>query len=126
MLTKEKKLEIVDRVTKHLLTQMERAEAPGESRCVYVAPDGKRCAIGAIMSDEALDYLTKHGCLRAGLWSSAKVRKALVTSGILDSASDLEDLDLLVRLQRIHDNRQPSEWSRELELLRARVENGQL
>lgn len=124
MLTKEKKLEIVDRVTKHLLTQMERAKAPGEYCCVYVTPDGKRCAVGALMTDEALQFLASKGLMTLAVRADYNIAKALVMSGVIDHED--EDLKLLIQLQLIHDRCEVEQWQEALDSLRTRVVNGEL
>jgi hypothetical protein len=43
--------EIFDTVVKHLATQGRRA-ADDEGRCRYRAPDGAKCAVGCLLTDE--------------------------------------------------------------------------
>jgi hypothetical protein len=103
--------DIFNRVAKHLLTQNARAVtmrftgATGDSSsipvCRYRTPEGLRCAIGCLISDESYSSaLEGHSATDDG------VLEALEASGV-----PMRGLGFSLRdLQDIHDNHQPREW----------------
>ena len=102
--------EIFDTVAKHLFTQGKRAGILRDGgdgfygpvfRCRYRAPDGATCAVGKLLPDDAYDPKME-GAVVALLISSF--------GGALPSWMR-ENVDLLDRLQKVHD--QETHWASE-------------
>jgi hypothetical protein len=117
--------EVFDIVTKHLLTQKVQARTmrrnvpvpeglkpkpldPEQFRCVYRTPEGNKCAVGCLISDEEyandgpmLEYL---GGIRS-----------VVSEAYRDlDDEDLPNLVLLSELQSVHDDHPSVDWETEL------------
>jgi hypothetical protein len=103
--------QVFDKAATHLLKQGERSEGyldidESELVCMYRGPEGRMCAVGALISDEA--YST---ALEGKRTSSEHVRAALKESGCpVDPTAG----GLYVRLQQIHDAAPESEWKTRL------------
>ncbi|WP_028210747.1 hypothetical protein [Paraburkholderia mimosarum] len=96
---------VFDYVVSHLLPQNAQATAPGSAKCMYRAPDGKRCAVGWLIPDDVYS-------------------PAFEFIGVRDLAAALAARDygrrfaeflfahmpLLRELQGVHDARAPHEW----------------
>jgi hypothetical protein len=109
-------LEIIDRVTSHLLTQRERSADPtpgvfGGQRCKYRFEDLK-CAVGCLIDDE------HYSPNMEGRGASHED----VLQAVEASIGEKPDTDLLVALQTIHDVEPPEEWEFELKELRRNYE----
>ncbi|MGF6978989.1 hypothetical protein QFZ94_007504 [Paraburkholderia sp. JPY465] len=104
--------DVFDIVAWHLLRQNAQATLPGTAKCMYRAPDGKRCAIGWLLPDEvyspsleffgvrdlvAMLYETPHGGQFAQFL--------------------FEHMPLLRDLQGTHDARAPHEWPGALRMI---------
>ncbi len=103
---------IFARVKEHLLTQNCRSEGEwGEMNdCAYRGPNGLKCAVGCLISDEYY---------RESL-EGASVRCELVIEAVQSSLGELlspMSLVLLASLQNIHDSTEPESWKVELEIL---------
>lgn len=85
-------------VATHLLTQMERAQT--KEGCRYRAPNGLKCAVGCLITDEEYDY----GMEGRG-WSSLLIAFPGLKSRIGRHGR------LLTRLQTIHDGEQVTRWA---------------
>ena len=91
--------EIFDKVAVHLLTQKKKAVDDGNAGfCMYRAPDGGKCAVGCLIPDE--DYRT----------SMEGESVAYLSDHFESCAWMYKYLDLLCKLQGLHDNFTPSEW----------------
>jgi hypothetical protein len=97
------KQEIFTRVADHLLTQFDKSISSDSLFCAYRAPDGKKCAIGCLITDAAYSPELE-GAL---VWRSA-VRNALLLSGVRDA--DTSIMQMLVELQTLHDCTEPQRW----------------
>lgn len=103
--------QVFDKAATHLLKQGERSEGypdvdEGKLMCMYRGPEGRMCAVGALISDEA--YSPELERQRA---SSEGVQTALARSGCpVDDSSYW----LYVCLQRIHDGEVEANWKRAL------------
>jgi hypothetical protein len=104
--------EAFEKVTIHLLTQMEKSEAVDAdcdigAECRYRGPNGLMCAIGCLITDDQYassleGWDATHGCIRA--------LPCLV--GI--------NSDLLLMLQHVHDHSQPVDWEDRLRAVATR------
>lgn len=104
------KLEIITEVSKHLSTQGRRSVSI-EGDCLYLAPNGDKCAVGCLIKPEFYKHsLEYHAILSA----TPELSKALLDSEIPD---DQETVELLTELQHIHDNEPIICWKDELACL---------
>lgn len=113
--------ELFDRVADHLLKQGERScvdevahgdELP-KPQCRYRGPNGLKCAVGALITDEAYSPDIEGGAANRG-----DVRDALLASGVrLDNYEEDGDvIALLAGVQYVHDGREPDQWREALYL----------
>jgi hypothetical protein len=86
--------EVFDKVASHLLTQNKKA-LDEENYCVYLAPDGCKCAAGCLIPDEQYVYT-----IEGSTWSWLKDR------GYVEN----KHYSLIRRLQICHDTQKPHEW----------------
>ena len=112
----ETALEVFNKVSEHLLAQNEQA-LDGNWECVYRNETGLKCAVGCLIKDEFyfenLEY--------TGLSRTGPIAKALKKSGVVMTR---EMLDLLQRLQKLHDHKEPEAWKEELGKLKLRFFRG--
>lgn len=103
--------QMFDIAAAHLLQQQKRATGPDELICVYRAPDGCKCAVGALIPDELYDVGVE------GLPAGSVLNK--LNARLTPLWSDPHARDLLRRLQYVHDSRswEPSAWREKLRLL---------
>ena len=107
--------EIFDRVKTHLLAQGAKARHSA-GVCAYRAPNGLKCAVGCLITDEAYS-----DGLEGKNVKSDRVLPALIASGI---STDSTPLHMLTRLQWIHDDTASIHWERELSHLEAELFGG--
>ena len=107
--------EIFDRVKTHLLEQGARARH-STGVCAYRAPNGLKCAVGCLITDEAYNDGLEGKNVKSG-----RVLPALIVSGI---STDSTTLHMLTSLQSIHDREAPANWERELAHLEADLFGG--
>ena len=105
--------EVFDRVKTHLLAQGARARND-EGLCLFHAPSGLKCAVGCLITEEAYSDESLEGY---SLWEP-EVSTALGASGIVD---DPRTLDMLHRLQNIHDCLSPTAWEVALDDLETKL-----
>ena len=94
------KQEIFDKVVNHLMTQGKRAGILGDDsvfECRYRAEDGKKCAVGCLITDDA--YTPD---IEGSNISARSVQDAIRNSGIKMQEED-EIFNMLNDLQYIHD-----------------------
>ncbi len=109
-------IEIIDKVTEHLLNQNKKSistysmvqdengqPVPG---CLYRGEDGLKCAIGCLIKDDEYSFDIE-GYTVLELYESKRLFKRLAPY-----------VELLLDLQSIHDDYEPSEWPRLLKKLR--------
>lgn len=99
--------EVFDKVYKHLLTQNKKSiivDAKGDF-CAYRGVGGTMCAAGCLILDE---HYTPE--LENKLVNSSEVKSALFSSGV-----PTDCLDMVSRLQTIHDCNLPENWKGELD-----------
>lgn len=87
--------EVYDQVANHLLIQNKKSISLPSLACMYKNIDGLKCAAGCLMSDE--EYLPRMGNLS---WAE------LIIQGLVPE----NHRDLIIKLQSIHDVREPYEW----------------
>jgi hypothetical protein len=102
--------DIFDRIAVHLLAQKARsvrARFPGETSCAYRGTSGMSCAVGCIITDG--EYMPQmEGDSVNG------VAFQLLGAAVADSLQDSEQVDLMTRLQRMHDTDVPGDWKERL------------
>ena len=99
--------EIFSKVATHLLTQSKRSCYPrqsgeGDGYCAYRGSNGTSCAVGCLIADEHYDPE-----IEGGAATSIPARLALSASGVPITN---ETLNLLTKLQNLHDYRPPTMW----------------
>lgn len=123
---REKKLmqKIFNRVRRHLLKQKECAFNNGA--CVYRAPNGLRCAIGALIKDEVyckgIEGAGIHSmtCVLEGdpdanyMHANYMLAQVLVETLGAQAVASYEVRDFLYALQALHDDEDPEQWERAL------------
>jgi hypothetical protein len=101
--------QVFDQVANHLLTQMQSCRIMmehGGFSCAYRSADGKlACAAGCLISDEEMAQVYEANCNTGAGWG------AIIDA--LNVSSNHEQL--IVRLQIIHDDADPSDWKELLE-----------
>lgn len=105
------KREMFDFITSSLLAQG-RAGIIGS--CSYRTSDGKKCAVGMLISDEA--YEAYHSRIEGRSIHAEFVMRALRDSGV--DIDDGEIFDMLHELQQIHDLDPVVEWQEEFDDLK--------
>lgn len=94
--------QIFDKVVTHLRTQKIPSIEAGD--CLYRGPNGLKCAVGALITDEAYKDSLEDLPVREKL-----VMEALVNSGVLyeeclkHDSVESDKIDLLADLQHLHD-----------------------
>ena len=97
---------VFNKVKKHLLTQNKKAQL-ADGACVYLAPDGCKCAVGCLIKKKYYNPdLEGHSI------TYPSVRNALKLSGI-DFNSD-EMTNLIDCVRNLHDHYKPKDWKKEL------------
>ena len=101
--------EMFDTVVTHLLTQKVRSEGPtpeaaklrglmfNDNSCLYRGPGGLKCAAGCLIPDDKY----------------SESMEALAVDGLPffnELCTTISQMMLLKKLQRIHDNDEPSNW----------------
>lgn len=86
--------EIFDKVYAHFRANGFKVSWDGASKCMYRAPDGNRCAVGVLITDENY-YLDLEG--------SGAMEKCVVEA-LLGSGIERRQLSFVRRLQLAHDN----------------------
>lgn len=115
------KQEVFTQVATHLLTQKEQAYNEGAG-CRYRDESGRKCAVGCLIPDE-LYSPELEGISVADFHSrSFTVPKLRSVAHYLELSTNL---DLLIRLQSIHDTMRPTRWEEQLTRL-ARAHNLQM
>ena len=110
--------EVFEHVKNHLLTQnaVSRLLSPAgyvgidPSTCAYRGIDGRKCAIGCLITDEAYSTALE----RKNMWDDA-VLYALQASGVPELVMYSPLWIMLKSLQKLHDNNAPTDWPAMLE-----------
>lgn len=102
--------EIFNKCAEHLLTQRKRSIHHGTDKCMYRGQNGLKCAAGIFINDE---------CYKPEL-EQQNVQSEDVLRALLNSDFPVHEtccLELLDRLQELHDRRVPAQWKTRLSLL---------
>ena len=97
-------------VKNHLLTQMTKSMEEnelGDTQCLYRGPNGTKCAIGALITDEEYKRIEDKGHQHYGVY--------VLFSLQLESLKELNS-DFLRELQTIHDKYEIQDWENQLEI----------
>ncbi len=108
--------EIYSKVRKHLLTQNAKSLNYGD--CVYRDAGGRACAAGCLITDQAY-----HPYLEGEAANSNEVIEALIQSRVLPAGAmfDTPEVQLVRRLQMVHDGSEPKDWAARLDALAANL-----
>jgi hypothetical protein len=99
--------QVFDSVVYPLIAQNARATGDDGVRCMYRAPDGRRCAIGWVMPDDVYHKTLEFMGIR-------HIAPQLLNTNYGDAYARFlyRHMDLLRALQDMHDARYPEEWPR--------------
>jgi hypothetical protein len=98
------KQDVFDYVCEHLREQNARANSTGGA-CLYRAPDGTACAIGAMFTAKDIDTMAKLGIMNFDVQSISTTTPYLST---IEKLRDGVGLSFATELQRLHD--MPINW----------------
>lgn len=93
---------VFNTVAKHLLTQNARA-ADEDGKCFYRAPNGMKCAMGALIPDELYKPTMENKEASYVCNNYPEIAQHL-------GVETMEDRAFLNNLQRLHDYKDPSLW----------------
>lgn len=100
--------EMVDEAIFNLLLQGRRSVLPKLGTCAYRGEKGAKCIVGWMIPDECYDVgmdtrsKLNHGLVGLGIESNVAVQGVL--SGVLGRKLSAEEIDILVKLQMVHDS----------------------
>ena len=103
--------EIFNKVEKHLLKQNKQSVRVGS--CKYRTDSGLSCAVGCLMTDDMYDSSLEGESVKA-----TEVVEALTPIIGVSPRHQAEKIDLLNRLQCIHDGNQVDTWADKLTALK--------
>lgn len=107
------KQKVFNVVKTHLLAQNAKAQ-DADKLCVYRAPNGRKCAIGALIPDDKYEPIMEGQPL-----SSFRIRNALEAEyGKINDMGN--DLSLLSSLMDVHDGHTPDFWAATLDIIAER------
>jgi hypothetical protein len=93
----------------HLISQGKksiRIDSRNKERCAYRGVDGTKCAIGVLIDDEHYEPYMEYISVESEGENGLAIRDA-----IGDTHDDFDfNISMLVRLQRIHDTKDVSDW----------------
>ena len=99
--------EIFNKVVTHLLTQNARSFNAVDGKCLYRGDKGLKCAVGCLITDEYY-----HPNLEGRYAGADAVLQAVLDS--LEVFWSQKLVDLLIKLQRVHDERSTDSWQAEI------------
>lgn len=109
--------EIFDKVSNHLLNQKKQSKRH-TGNCVYFGPKGLKCAVGALIKEEAYDPLIDSDDEGDISVCSPRVLKVLKKSEVISShdvrSVNSSRINLLLDLQTVHDELHPNQWKKAL------------
>lgn len=125
-LTKQKALEVFNKVKGHLLTQNKRSTSPMNDRyCAYRGKDGRKCAIGIFIPDDKYTEQFENIGLNLNIEFDTESRKGELIR-VLGAEIGFEETDkcfirYLASLQRLHDEINVGRWEYELENMKDKL-----
>lgn len=104
--------EVFDTVAVHLLDQGEPARRnAGGTGCAYRGVGGLKCAVGCLIPDEDYDAIIEGTVTGPCLFKATHPStRELKMRELLTKLDLVQHLDLLRRLQFIHDDHDPDDW----------------
>ena len=106
------KKELFNKVKTHLLTQNAKAEDTELDNCQYLAPDGKTCAVGCLISKELYDPEIEGVNINTPNRSFDERNSLLIS--LIEKSNDIvlsnDDIEMLMQLQTIHDVYKITDW----------------
>lgn len=111
------KQDVFDVVAWQMLRQNAQsiAPGPGSTKCMYRAPDGKRCAVGWLIPDEVYQRPLEFLGVR-----DLAARLSETTGGARFATFLFVHMPLLRDLQGMHDANPPAEWAKTLRMIAQR------
>ncbi len=117
---------VFNTVAEHLLAQNEQSlNKAGE--CSYRGHYGRKCAVGCLITDDAYDRRMEGTSVTnqilheiCNTQQSQLLKEALYNSGVIPEG--YLDIDLLHRLQEVHDDCPPHQWEDLLTVLASEFE----
>lgn len=103
--------EIFNTVATHLLTQMQKSLLDG--RCVYRHPDGLKCAVGCLITDEEYQSTMEGNSITTLIYHDPMMENFKIYPSLLRF---VDQVSLLRALQRIHDGIDPEFWEENLKI----------
>lgn len=110
------KKDIFSKVYDHLLSQMVKSQDPVSGACLYLSPDGCKCAVGGLLlpgtKTEAFEGRSVMAVL-PGFNGRVEDKDSALTAALAAAdidISDKETVSLLRALQRVHDDHTPERW----------------
>lgn len=97
--------EIFDECKAHLLKQNKQSKDPNSGRCLYRGPNGLKCAAGIFIKDE--DYKRE--------FEGKPFRWYTICGG--SKGLKVDKMELVWKLQIIHDDYKPVDWLKKLDEL---------
>ena len=93
--------DVFEYIKNHLLTQGGRSMMEDNTICAYLSPDGKKCAVGALIREDIY-----HSSIE-----EKPVNHSLVRSAVTKSVPNwIINLEMLGELQSIHDGTSDFDW----------------
>jgi hypothetical protein len=98
-------------VAAHLIHQNAKAYSDEHAGCMYLDENGRKCAVGALITAENYDP-TFEGIY--GMAASAAPVRAALSRSLSVPVENLPGTVFLHELQRLHDDASPEDWPAEL------------
>jgi hypothetical protein len=93
--------DVFEYIKNHLLTQGGRSMMEDNTICAYLSPDGKKCAVGSLITEDNYNYNIEESSISTHLVSNA-VQKSVPNWDI--------NINMLGELQSIHDGTSDFDW----------------
>ena len=99
--------DVFEYIQNHLLTQGERSMMEDNTICAYLSPEGKKCAIGSLITEDNYNPNMEE----------SPISVSIVSNAVQNSVPNWDiNIDMLGELQFIHDNDMISkDWEHHLE-----------
>ena len=104
--------EVFDQVVTHLLTQMKQSKSSPNGICAYRGKNGLKCAAGCLIADD--EYTPEMD--NPNPLPNVKVDSNWA-SQVANGLFPHDHCDLVMKLQRLHDNNYVCDWEERLKLL---------